>query len=113
MIAAAPGVTSDPIVIGAMFFVGGAATLVYNVVAVSLRQLIPPNRLLGRINSGYRLFAWGARPLGALAGGLLGQVLGLRAVFLIMAVVMLSLLSAMTIVTDEAMSASIQDTDET
>ena len=46
-------------------------SVVWNVITVSLRQSIIPSELLGRVNSVYRLFAWGSIPIGlALAGGL-------------------------------------------
>jgi hypothetical protein len=59
--------------------------------------------ILGRINSGYRLVAWGIRPLGAAAGGLLGELLGLRAVF---TALILATLLGMTLVTDTAISTA-------
>lgn len=65
-----------------------------------------PDRLLGRVSSGYRLVAWGTMPLGAAAGGLLAQLFGLRAVFAVMAALTLALLAGMTIVTDHAMDAA-------
>ena len=43
--------------------------MVWNVITVSLRQTIIPDRLLGRVNSVYRFFGWGMMPLGAAAGG--------------------------------------------
>jgi hypothetical protein len=51
---------------------------------VSFRQRVTPDHLLGRMNSAYRLIAWGTRPLGAAVGGVLGEWLGLRSVFVIM-----------------------------
>ncbi len=50
----------------------------WNVVTVSLRQRIVPDRLLGRLNASYRLVAWGTMPLGAAAGGVLAELFGLR-----------------------------------
>lgn len=41
----------------------------WNVITVSLRQTIIPPRLLGRVNSVYRFFAWGMMPIGAAIGG--------------------------------------------
>lgn len=105
-IALTPALTASPAVIGVMFFIGGAAIIISNVITVSLRQRITPHRLLGRVNSGYRLFASGTRPLGAATGGVLAQVVGLRPVFLIMGTLMLSLVLGMRIVTDEAMDAA-------
>jgi len=56
-------------------------TVFWNVVTVSLRQRIVPNQLLGRVNASYRLCAYGALPIGAAIGGLVGNLMGLRAVF--------------------------------
>ncbi|MEO1056800.1 MAG: MFS transporter, partial [Actinomycetota bacterium] len=44
--------------------------VLWNVITVSLRQTIIPDRLLGRVNSVYRFFGWGMMPIGALLGGL-------------------------------------------
>jgi MFS family permease len=107
----APALTADPLLVGAAFFLGGATIAIWNVITVSLRQRITPDRLLGRLNSSYRLVAWGTMPLGAVAGGLLAQVLGLRAVFAIMGVLALALVVAMTKVTDAAMQAAERDAD--
>ena len=101
-----PAVTAQPLLIGAAFLVGGITIVIWNVITVSLRQRITPDRLLGRVNSGYRLVAWGTMPLGAAAGGVLAQLFGLRAVFGAMAVVALGMLAGMTVVTDEAMEAA-------
>jgi len=87
----APALTSDARLVGVAFLIGGFAIVVWNVVTVSLRQRITPDRLLGRLNSAYRLLAWGTRPLGALTGGLIAQFVGLRSVFLIMGIGTLSL----------------------
>ncbi|WP_410652893.1 hypothetical protein [Amycolatopsis sp. cmx-4-54] len=76
-----PAVTANPYAIGAVFLLGGAGVTVWNVVVVSLRQRIIPDHLLGRATSGHRLVAWGTKPLGAAASGLLAEVFGLRPVF--------------------------------
>ena len=52
--------------------------VVYNVAQVSFRQSICPDRLLGRMNASIRFVVWGLNPLGGLAGGLLGEVIGVR-----------------------------------
>ncbi|WP_307796362.1 MFS transporter [Amycolatopsis sp. 195334CR] len=87
-----PAVSTDPYVVGAAFVLGGAGLMVANVVMVSLRQRLTPDHLLGRVNSVHRLLAWGTMPLGAAAGGLLAQWLGLPATFLLMAALTLALL---------------------
>ena len=60
-----------------MFSVSFSA-VVYNVNQVSFRQRLCPDRLLGRMNASMRFVVWGVLPIGALAGGLLGSVAGLR-----------------------------------
>ncbi|GAA5105971.1 MFS transporter [Haloechinothrix salitolerans] len=101
-----PAVTANLFVIGAAFFLGGTGIVIWNVTVVSLRQRITPNGLLGRVNSGYRLVAWGTKPLGALAGGLLAQLLGLPPTFAIMALLVFTMLVGMAIATDDRMDAA-------
>ncbi|HMG42840.1 MAG TPA: MFS transporter [Acidimicrobiales bacterium] len=79
----ATGLSSSPWVVGAIGVAVGFATIVWNVITVSLRQAIIPDEILGRVNSTYRFIGWGAIPLGALAGGLLADQFGLRAPFLV------------------------------
>ena len=45
--------------------------ITWNVVTISMRQEIIPDRLLGRVNSAYRFFALGTQPIGAILGGVL------------------------------------------
>ncbi|MDA0202319.1 MAG: MFS transporter [Actinobacteria bacterium] len=47
----------------------------WNVVTVSLRQSVIPDRLLGRVNSVYRFLAWGSIPIGAAIGGVIVALL--------------------------------------
>jgi len=54
-----------------MFIIGTFTAVLWNVITVSLRQTIIPDRLLGRVNSVYRFFAWGMMPIGLMIGGLL------------------------------------------
>lgn len=56
---------------------------IYYTDQLSVRQLIVPNRLQGRVTATYRFLSTGAGPLGAILGGLLGQYLGVRAGVLI------------------------------
>lgn len=51
---------------------------VNNVIAVSLRQMLCPDELLGRMNATSRFLAWATLPAGGLVGGALGTALGLR-----------------------------------
>ena len=65
----------------------------WNVITVSLRQRLTPDRLLGRLNSAYRLLAWGTMPLGAAVGGALGETFGVRSVFVVGTVLAVALLT--------------------
>lgn len=61
------------------------AFAIYNITQVTLRQTITPDRLLGRMNATMRFIVWGVMPIGALLGGLLGDVIGLRETLLVAA----------------------------
>jgi len=60
---------------GFALFLQAAGGMLWNVVTVSYRQRLIPNDLLGRVNSVYRFFGWGAMPFGALGAGSLVSVL--------------------------------------
>lgn len=64
--ALAPGAWTLGLCFAAMEFSG----FVWNVVSVSTRQRMIPDALLGRVNSLYRLLAWGMMPLGLVLSGL-------------------------------------------
>jgi predicted MFS family arabinose efflux permease len=81
------GLSSDPWLAGVMFGLVGFFTVVFNVILGSLRQALTPDRLLGRVISAFRLFSYGAVPLGSLLGGVLARSFGLRAPFLVAGVV--------------------------
>jgi MFS family permease len=70
-----PGAGTMPIFC-TVFFLIGLGTGLANVHAVSLRQTAIPGELQGRVNAAYRLFSWGAVPIGAGVGGLLAAWLG-------------------------------------
>ena len=84
--------------------VSGVAMVLWNVVTVSLRQRITPDRLLGRMNASYRLVGWGTMPLGALLGGVLAEALGLRGAFLVAAGITFATLVGFRYVTEEAIA---------
>ncbi|MGH8958299.1 MAG: MFS transporter [Acidimicrobiia bacterium] len=89
------GLTSSAVLVWVMFAITSLGAVMWNVVTVSLRQTIIPDRLLGRVNSVYRFFGWGMMPIGALLGGLLaGSVTkladrptGLRAPYIVAGVI--------------------------
>jgi predicted MFS family arabinose efflux permease len=45
----------------------------------SLRQVVTPDHLLGRMNASYRFLTLGTVPVGSFLGGVLGSAIGLRA----------------------------------
>jgi MFS family permease len=82
-----PALTHSVAWLAASFFLGGMFSIGWNVITVSLRQRIVPDHLLGRVNAGYRLLAWGTIPLGAALGGTTATRFGLTATFWISATV--------------------------
>lgn len=63
------GLSSFWVVAWVMFTLSTFAAVLWNVITVSLRQTIIPDRLLGRVNSVYRFFGWGMIPIGLGLGG--------------------------------------------
>ena len=96
--------TTSPMLVGTSLAVSGVAIVLWNVVTVSLRQRITPDRLLGRMNAAYRLVGWGTMPIGSLLGGVLAEWLGLRPTFLVAAVITLATLVGFRWVTEEAVA---------
>jgi MFS family permease len=93
-----------PLVIGIVLAISGTVGGAFNVVFGSIRQRIVPNHLLGRVMASFRVISWGSLPLGALIGGIVGQTLGLTAVFIGAAIIHLCLLPSRLILTDEFMA---------
>jgi len=75
--------TSSVALAAVCFFFEAWAVGVASVVNASLRQTAVPDALLGRVGNLFRSLIWSALPLGALVGGVLASVLGLRAPLLI------------------------------
>ena len=95
------GLTSSWEVVWVAVAIESFFAVLWNVITVSLRQSIIPTHLLGRVNSVYRMFAWGTIPVATLFGGLLvtvnvhfmTRVWALRSTFLISAVLGLALVA--------------------
>jgi MFS family permease len=62
-----------------------AASASFNVVNQSVRQAVSPDRILGRVITSVRVVALGGIPLGAMLGGVVARVAGLRAPFFLAA----------------------------
>jgi MFS family permease len=68
------GLASGAWMVGAAFAAMEFGSFVWNVVSVSTRQRMIPDALLGRVNSLYRLLAWGMMPFGLLLSGLVVSI---------------------------------------
>lgn len=83
---------SAGVIATAVLFAGwlghGAGISVWNVNTITLRQALTPMRLLARMNATYRMLLFGALPVGALAGGLLGNTIGLRPALVVAVIVL-------------------------
>lgn len=69
----------SPFLAGLSFFVMGAGPILWVVSTTTLRQTVAPPELLGRV-SAINIMAYGARPLGAAIGAVIGGSYGTEAV---------------------------------
>ena len=76
------GVSANAYFAGAGFAVLGASMAATMTLGPSVRQAIVPDELMGRVGAASRLTAYSAGPIGALFGGWLAHLAGLRAPFL-------------------------------
>lgn len=74
-----------PVLVGALLMLSTATVLFWNVCSQSSRQRFTPSALLGRVLTSHRALSWGPTPLGAVVGGLIAEQWGLRAVFVVAA----------------------------
>lgn len=65
-----------PLLLGAEFF-QWLAYLAFSINAISMRQRLTPQRLMGRVNASFLFLDRGVQPFGLLAGGALGSLIGL------------------------------------
>jgi predicted MFS family arabinose efflux permease len=63
-------------ILGFAFFLAFMGVPIYNINQVSLRQIITPNRLQGRMNATMRTIVWGTIPAGAILGGIFADAFG-------------------------------------
>jgi len=82
----------------------------FNVASVSLRQKVVPDQLQGRISATIRFVGWGTLPLSALAGGLLGERLGLLGALTVAACLSLTTFLWPLVVMPRVIEASIEQT---
>jgi len=67
----AMAIAPDPVSLAIVFALFHFTGVIWNTVSVSYRQRKIPDHLLGRVNSLYRLLAWGMMPVGLILSGLL------------------------------------------
>jgi MFS family permease len=104
------GLAPDAAVAAVLLAGQGFAVAIWNVVTVSLRQQIVPARLLGRVNSVYRMLGWGLMPAGARAGGFLAHAAGLRAPYVVAGVLCgVSLLVALPLLRVAALALDAEE----
>jgi len=70
-----------PVVAGSALALTALGSVTWDVVVVALRQTLIPDQLQGRVNSVYRLVAWGSLPLGAAIAGVVAARFGTPSVF--------------------------------
>ncbi|MPZ25180.1 MAG: MFS transporter [Micromonosporaceae bacterium] len=70
--------TTSPYVAGVGLAMVGWASLAFNIVNVSLRQRLTPSAMLGRVTGAYRAAVTSVMVVGAVAGGAVASVGGLR-----------------------------------
>lgn len=82
---AQPGALVTLVIVSAA--AGEFGQIVYSITNVSLRQRLCPERMLGRVNATMQFLIMGLWPLGALVGGILGELVGPRATLLVAAAI--------------------------
>jgi predicted MFS family arabinose efflux permease len=74
-----------PVLAGLSFFLLGAGPIIWVISTTTLRQAVTPPSLLGRV-SAINIMSYGARPLGAALGAIVGGFFGAEACFWLAAV---------------------------
>ena len=81
--------TAAIVTLAGLMAINGAGTALSSVLLITVRHLRTPDAMLGRVNATMRTVTYGTIPLGALAGGLMGDWVGARMGLLIGAVLCL------------------------
>ncbi|WP_053959250.1 MFS transporter [Sulfobacillus thermosulfidooxidans] len=69
----------------------GAATIIWNIITVTMRQHEIPEARIGTINGAYRFIAWSGMPVGAIAGGFVASAWGITTPFIVSGIAIMSL----------------------
>jgi len=68
------------------YFLMGFGPMLWLICQTTVRQLVTPSPLMGRVNATVQTAIYGVRPLGALAGGLVAAQAGMHAALMLIAV---------------------------
>ena len=82
-----------PLILAMLFateFIGGFGVIVLDINAGAMLIARTPERLRGRGSGAFRTINMGVRPIGAILGGVLGAVIGVRETLLIVTVAQLA-----------------------
>lgn len=79
----APGIVVAMVLYGVSAF----AAIVGNIIGQSIRQEVTPDHLLGRVVASYRMVGLAGVPAGAVVGGVVAELAGIRSVFAAAAVI--------------------------
>jgi MFS family permease len=69
-----------------MFFIGGTFMTIGNTNVATLQQMLIPRDQMGRVVAAMRTVTWGSQPAGALIGGALGALIGIRETLFVIAI---------------------------
>jgi len=76
---AAPGLGAPALLAPMLgFFLFGFGPILWTIGQTTLRQAVTPQAMLGRVSALFMMAGYGARPVGAALGGLVGTTLGLQ-----------------------------------
>lgn len=89
---AIPAITANALAIGAAAIIGGVGGAMWSIVVSSIRQQVVPDEMLGKTGGVFRLFGYGALPLGSAFAGIVAESFGIPAVFALCAGLTLLLL---------------------
>ncbi|GAB3795218.1 MFS transporter [Humibacter antri] len=68
----------SPVLAGAAFFLFGAGPVLWTISTTTLRQTVTPANMLGRVSALVTMATYGARPIGAIIGGLVASWFGVQ-----------------------------------
>lgn len=76
-------VVPNPILAGSSFFLIGMGPIVWTISSSTLRQVVTPNAMLGRVSALIATATYGARPIGAGIGAVVGSSISLPACLIV------------------------------